>query len=282
MPTNILSSSRRLRRKKILTKATFAMLGIFVLLALIIVFFYIPKFRIKNISVEGSKILAKNDLNKEAVEFLKGKFFGILPYDNIFLIPKKPLTNFLYSRFPLIKKITINRKFPQGLFIATEERKPEALWCREDTEASEALFPLEVGFSQAPIECAFMAEDGFIFQLAPFFTGDIFLKFFDQRKTPASVGKSVMDAAGFNKLISFIGKLKEKDFSIADIILKDGDIYEIVLQEGWRIILNNANDPDITSANLELVLGETVKEKRPKLDYIDIRFGNKIFYKLKT
>ena len=40
-------------------------------------------------------------------------------------------------------------------------------------------------------------------------------------------------------------------------------------------------NPDQTFGNLELVLDQDIKEKRPNLDYIDLRFGKKVFYMLK-
>jgi hypothetical protein len=75
--------------------------------------------------------------------------------------------------------------------------------------------------------------------------------------------------------------LKENGFDISKIILKDAGIREVYLKEGWYILLNDKNEPDQTFSNLELVLDQEIKEKRPKLDYIDLRFGKKVFYKLK-
>ena len=75
--------------------------------------------------------------------------------------------------------------------------------------------------------------------------------------------------------------MEDKNFNAISVVLKDGDIYEIYLKEGWYVILNNENEPESSFNNLELVLGETVKEKRSKLEYVDLRFGNKVFFKLK-
>lgn len=279
MRNDIIASSKRIRRKQILTKAVLATLGIFVLLSSIVAFFYIPKFRIKNIGIEGLMILEKESLQSGIFNFLKNKFFGILPYDNIFILPKEKLTSFISRKFPPLKKVSVSRDFPQGVFILVEERKPESLWCRgEKSSVIQTELALR-SFSEGG--CAFMDENGFIFQAAPFFSGDIFLKFFDQRKEPADVGRNIMSGGEFIKLFSFYKKMKEKNFDVVSIDLKDGDIYEIFLKDGWYIILNNQNELEESFNNLELVLKETIKEKMPELEYIDLRFGNKVFYKLK-
>lgn len=280
MRNDAIVSSKKIRRRQVFFKAGLATAGIFVLLSSIVAFFYIPKFRIKNISVDGLLVLGKEELQPDISGFLKNKFFGILPYDNIFILPKEKLISFISGEFPPLKKISIDRDFTQGIFVLVEERKPGFLWCREYMEVRP---PLEVEPPQFPqaADCAFMDENGFIFQTAPFFAGNIFLKFFDRREESADVGKNMLSGGEFAKLSSFYKKMSDKNFRIASIDLKDGDIYEIFLGEGWYVILNNKNEPEDSFNNLELVLNETVKEKRPQLEYIDLRFGNKVYFKYK-
>jgi hypothetical protein len=68
---------------------------------------------------------------------------------------------------------------------------------------------------------------------------------------------------------------------VAKIILKDGWQYEIYLKESWYILLNDKNESNLSFSNLQLVLDGTIKEKRPTLEYVDLRSGNKVFYKYK-
>ena len=65
------------------------------------------------------------------------------------------------------------------------------------------------------------------------------------------------------------------------MILKKENIYEFYTQEGWKIILNDKNEPRSAYLNLITALDANIKDKRAKLDYIDLRLGNKIYFKYK-
>ncbi len=275
MPIDILASSRSARRKKLFLKASFLLLGLFLFIGGIIIFLNIPKFRIRDISVEGAVMLNQTQFQAEISNLLRGKFFRIIPYDNIFILPKKKISANLLQKFPLIKNVSLKNNFSRQLVVVVDERKPEALWCLSSISASTS--------PAAPISdsCAFIDERGFIFQQAPTFSGVIFPKFFDERQQPADIGKEMIPDAEFQKLLSFSELLLKKDINVIKIILKDDETYEVYLKEGWYILLNSKNEPNPTFNNLELILDATIKEKRPQLEYIDLRFGNKVFYKLK-
>ncbi|MDA2921851.1 hypothetical protein MYX07_01145 [Patescibacteria group bacterium AH-259-L07] len=65
-------------------------------------------------------------------------------------------------------------------------------------------------------------------------------------------------------------------------IAEEGDIYEIEMTttEGWQIFINSEVDFTKQLSNLELILKGKISQ-RELLQYIDLRFGKKIFYKLK-
>ena len=253
-------------------KAVLILLYVFVLLGGGVAPFYIPKFRVAEISIGGLSSLNQEDLREEISGVLNGKFYGIFPYDNILMVPREKIIAVLLEKFSLLKSVSINREFPQSLSVIAEERKVEALWC-----------PGAVLTSTIPsaAECAFVDAEGFIFQPAPLFSGMIFLKFFDGRTELPAIGKEMLAEGEFRKLTALKDKLDGKNLYIAKIILKDAEIYEIYLNEGWYILFNSKNEAEQTFGNLELVLGATIKEKRPELDYVDLRFGKKVFFKLR-
>ncbi len=281
MAGDILASSRQLRRKRRAIKVSLILFCIFLFAGIVIGFFNLRKFRIQQISIEGAIGLDQEQIKGETLNFLKGKYLKLFPYDNIFILPEMKLTADLLETFPLLKKIAVGRDFPQKISIAVEERKAEALWCAGSDSASIPASATSTLDSLPKESCVFADSDGFIFQPAPNFSGAIFLKFFDEREQPSAIGKMIMNSPEFKKLSSFAGLLKENGFDVSKIILKDAGIYEVHLKEGWYILLNDKNEPDQTFGNLELVLDQEIKEKRPNLDYIDLRFGQKVFYKFK-
>ena len=61
--------------------------------------------------------------------------------------------------------------------------------------------------------------------------------------------------------------------------------YEIAIEGGGRIIVNPAKDLAVALENLRVLLTQSELSKNQDfplaLDYIDLRYGNKVFYKLR-
>ncbi len=284
MPVDILISSRRARRKRLILKAVFYLLGFLIFTAGIVAFFYIPKFRINEISVKGIEVLDEKQFKGEIANLLNGKLYRIIPYNNIFIIPTAKITAELLQKFPILKRIAVIRNFSQKLSIEIEERKPEAIWCltfANDLIATSTVFTTSSSPSLGRDSCAFVDEKGFIFGPAPIFSGTIFPKFFDKRGQSSVIGKEMISDAEFEKLRAFKDLLGKNDINVAKIILMDEGIYEVYSKEGWYILLNAKNEPNPSFNNLKLVLDAQIKEKRAELEYIDLRFDKKVFYKLK-
>jgi len=53
-----------------------------------------------------------------------------------------------------------------------------------------------------------------------------------------------------------------------------------VTTEGWEILFNPQAEIDDQVRYLDIVLREKVKTDRPKLQYVDVRFENRIYFKL--
>lgn len=268
----ILRASRRARRKKLYLKAILILLFFCVFLGGIVALFCLPRFKVAAISFVGLDSLKEEDLKREISRVLGGKFYGILPYENILMVPCRKVSSVLLEKFPLLRSVSVIREFPRTLLVKAEEREAEALWCPGISSTSTA-------FGEG--ECAYVDSEGFIFRPAPVFSGTIFLRFFDERNEPSAVGREILDRMEFGKLAVLIVKMTGKDLDVTKVILKEDGVYEMYFGEGWYVLLNDKNEPEEAFSNLELVLSTTIKEKRPQLDYIDLRFGKKVFFKLK-
>lgn len=263
-------------------KAGFLFLFILIFIGLIVGFFYLPQFRIKEISIKSNDndAVGQQQLVREVKNAIAGKFFGIFPADNFFILPKGKIIANILNKSLLFKNVSIDKIFPQKISIDIETRKPEALWCLDKMATSTNLAdPALRSFSEGG--CAFVDDDGFIFKLAPDFSGPIFLKFFDERPAAPEIGKNMLLTDQFKNLIIFKNLLAGRDINIQKINLKEDGIFELYASEGWYLILSEKNEPTPSLNNLELILDGTIKDQRPNLEYIDLRFGNKVFYKLK-
>jgi len=261
---DILGSSKKLRRKRIIKKLVLVFLLLLFVFSCVTAFFYIPYLRVKKISLEGNSSLSTEKILGEVSDYLRGKFFRIFPRDNILLLSKEAIISNLLSKFPRIEEVSLAKNFPDCITVGIKERQQEAILCINDSPPAGG--------------CAFIDENGYVFERAPYFSGDVYLKFFDER---GEAQNQLLSEEQFKKLIEFKNLVSRENIKISKIILKKEGIYKADISEGWYILLNEQNEPKISYENLKITLDSKIKENRQNLEYIDLHFGNKVFYKFK-
>jgi hypothetical protein len=261
---DILRTSRRLKKKRFFKKLSFFLLTPLFIFVSLIALFYIPYFKIKKISLEGNSSVDSEKIMANVSNYLAGKEFKIFPQDNFLILSKKEIVASLLKEFPRLKEVSLNKNFPDTISIKVKERNNEALFC----------------FSNKDEGCAFIDEDGFVFDKAPYFSSGVYLTFLEEATSAWKSSFQVIPEEQFKKLIDFKNLLAEENIKILQIIIKKEENYELQTNEKWRILLNEKNEAQITYQNLKLTLDQ-IKDKRKNLDYIDLRFGNKVFYKFK-
>lgn len=263
MRRQILEASRKRKEKKRNLKIILACFLFVLFVVGAVSLFYISKFRIKEITITGNEIVEKEKILSLAQESIKGKIFYIFPKDNIFLISKDEIKNSLLNNFLRIKSVSVFKDLPNTLLVKIEERNPVSLYCKENN-------------------CAFINEDGLVFEEAPFFSGSLFVKFFDEREgNNFLVKKQILETEQYKNLIEFCRLALRDDIRISEITLKKEGLYQLNTTEGWYIMFNERNQLDIAIENLRITLENQIKDERSSLEYIDLRLENKVFYKFK-
>ena len=264
MRRDFLASSRKLRRKRLILKAVVVGVIFIAVFAGIIAFFRIPYLQVEKIEISGNSLIDGDDLIETVKAKLEGKYFGLFPKTNIFIIPKGKILAEIPQELKRIKNISIEKKYFSAIAVKIEERSNAALYCETEN-------------------CAYADENGFVFEKAPYFSGAVFLKLIDQRWPDRSVedfmGSNLIDESEFKKILEFAGLSAKIGNGITEVVLKNENIYEFYTKEGWKIILNDKNEPKSAYLNLITALDANIKDKRTKLDYIDLRLGNKIYFK---
>ncbi|PJE73670.1 MAG: hypothetical protein COV02_01300 [Candidatus Terrybacteria bacterium CG10_big_fil_rev_8_21_14_0_10_41_10] len=266
----ILARSRKIRRRKGFFKALLGMLVFSVLFAGVTWFFHLDFFTIKNVYVRGVETIDEKEIKYKTINNLGGLYFWLLPKDNVFLVSKDNISAKLLNSFARAKSIKVGRNLPDGLDVEVKERINTALSCKSEV-------------------CAYIDEDGFVFERAIAFDGKEFLKFFDEREDSffagssisPRVGENILDKEEFEKLMRFAETFASEKFSVESVHIKENGSYFINTNEGWNIILNKQTDIASARENLVISLNGEIKDKRVNLNYIDLRFGNKIFYKFR-
>ena len=256
---DFLASSRKLRRKRLVLKAVVVGVIFSAVFTAIVAFFRVPYFQVEKIEISGNILIDGDNLIEEIKAKLEGRYFGLFPKANIFIIPKNKILAETPAKFRRIKNITLDKKYFGGIAVKIEERSNAALYCETEN-------------------CAYADENGFVFEKAPYFSGAVFLKLVDQRNSGKamedSLGSNLVDENEFKKILEFAGLAAKTGGGITEVFLKKENIYEFYVKEGWKIILNDKNEPKSAHLNLITALEANIKAKRAKLDYIVLRLGN--------
>ncbi|MBU0999140.1 hypothetical protein KKG24_02415 [Patescibacteria group bacterium] len=281
MKRDVLNSPRLLelkrhRRRIILIKFFIFILGLIVFCILLL---YLSNLDVLNIS--KVEILNKNTTDMEAIkkmaeEQIAGKYLGLFPKTNIFFYPKNAIKSKLQEKFKKLKNINLSIKNNKILEISSEERIAKYTWCG-------VVRPASYTNDQ---KCYFMDEDGYIFDEAPYFSGEVYFKFYGIQSESYFFKQNFKQLIIFKDILLKLG-LKPVSLDITDI----GDV-EIFLMKGTssalapepKIIFKIDADFQNIIENLETALNteplkSKFKNKYSSFLYIDLRFENKVYDK---
>jgi len=274
--SNVLNSPRLLelkrgRRRFFLFKTFLYIFALFVIFASLAYISRIPVLNIKGIEVIGSKIVDADEVKAIIEEEISGNYVWFFPKKNILYYPKNNIEKELFDKFKGLQNVSFKLDNSKILNISLTEREGKYVWCGED-------------LSKIKSECSFMDTSGYVFSVAPYFSGDVYFKFFGE------LSGDYFSRDIFEKIISFKDALTNMGFKSISLYVKGDEDIEIYLNSNIlppnspKIILRKDFDLEKISINLQTALDteplkSNLKKEQSSLQYIDLRFGNKIYYK---
>jgi hypothetical protein len=236
----------------------------------------IEALQIKSIIVKGNKVLTKEEVGKFAETALSGKYFHAFPKTNIFLYPKKTVEKGLFRAFPRIASVSADLDTERIFTISLTEREPFALWCgKEMAEVSS-----EDG-------CYYLDDKGFVFANAPHFSGNAYFEFYGKGILPDTdpPGHDFLPAVSYRRILKIKERLESFGVNPVKIAVLDDGSAEFTEKSGYRVRFNIDEDISSLESNMQAVFhssswGDAVRSG--SLEYLDFRFGNKVYYKYKS
>ena len=290
---DVLNSPRLLkldkkRRKIFLKKFSIFMLGLLVILFCLAYISRIKKLNISEIKISGNKIIDTQTI-KEAVEKkISEKYLWFFPKTNIFFYPKNDIKNELSDEFKRLKDIELSVGEGGVLHVSLIERKALYTWCGEKIDlGDELVFENEILINK----CYFLDESGYIFDEAPYFSGEVYFKFYGKLEAGSPPG-SFFSETNFMNLISLKETLENMKLKPVALYIMDNGTTKIYLSNesplsmGPEIIFKSDADFQKVTENLQAALAteplqSNFKNKYSSLLYIDLQFGNKVYYKFR-
>lgn len=220
-------------------------------------------FKAESVNVGGGHRLSEEKLlGALELEILKkSKIKSFLGRENMLFWKKNDVLE-AAGKIPLIAEMNFQKDyFGKKITMEIRERKGIGVWC--------------LAFSG---KCFWFDEEGTIISEAPKTEGFLILKIDDYTKRPLEIGEKAMNKEFVDNFLGVIGSLRQLSLGSREVRVDD-----LSLQE-FRVALQNGPDLLFSFRFYPEFLGNTVaflknKGDFSKLDYVDFRVENRVYYR---
>lgn len=234
---------------------------------------YLPQYTINTVEIVGVQTVPRSLVARYVDTQLNTGTRSFFARNNIFLFDTSALARNIVGFFPRIKSAKVSRAslIATAITVMVQERQEFAQWCTDT-------------------RCYSMDDTGFIFAQADPKSDMESATSTEQRSmfsggfatTSNPIGQ-VFAPGHLPGIIAFFDQLGQAGLSPVGATVDDyGSDFTAHLTEGFDIKASFGQDPDALVRDLQLILGsDTLKDKQADIQYIDLRFGDRTYYKLK-
>ncbi|MDP2651349.1 MAG: hypothetical protein Q8O98_02025 [bacterium] len=260
------------RRQVRKVRAIVALILLLILLGALTYLSHLERLLIDDVKYYGNVVTKDEEVSRIVEEHLSGKYLWLFPRANAFLYPKRSIEHSLLSGIPRLESLDLELNGLNTLNVTLRERVPKALYCEDITDIT------------MPTGCYFLDSNGYIFSKAPAFSGAVYFIYSNTTALERPLDKQYLSQKEFLPIARFIEKLVELGVRPRAFI-KTGDEYHLVLNGSGKVMWKADEDINSVALNLEAFLYDEViaaeEDFLEQILYIDLRFRNKVFYKLK-
>jgi len=260
----------RVRRRRRIMRTVLAWGVLLFLIALILIgLSWLPQLRLRDVSVVGTQTIASTTIAQIMEQELARTYWYVLPRSNVLLYPKESIADMLLMQFSPLKKVTVDFENFHTLRVVVEERTPAALWCGEEPHR------------ETP--CTFLDQAGVAYAQAPEYSQGVYVRYFGPlaTTTPPQYARGAFES--LHALVAALGEKTGGDRVDTVAITSDRDV-KVALLSGCEIIFALGQDSATVVNHFILALSSSVfaDHSLSEFEYIDLRYGNKLYYKLKN
>ncbi len=230
-----------------------------------------PEVTITTVSVKGTEVADADEIKTRTEHAITGTYFFLFPKANIFLYPEDTIAKTILASDTRIKSADISHNGNEIIIIV--EHTPTYLWCDTtgDKDANEN--------TNADEKCFFANDEGYVFAEAPSFSGHVYITLrgplYGEGVDPR--GKRYLPIEQFTKISEFISLLSGQNITAQSVRAMGSGDYAVNVKDGTEVRFSIAQDAGRLAENLQSATAALADTKLP--EYIDLRFGNKVFYK---
>lgn len=265
LPESRLRARKRKRRIRITLIVAGGILGA---CALLVGASYLPFLQIQAVAVSGAHTISSSTLEAFVQERLVGRYYWMLPKSNMLLYPKQRIAEDLRRSYPVLASVDVHLS-PGTVFqtvaVDVVEREPRALWC-------------------SGAACYFMDENGVVYGEAPTFSAPVYVSYFGA--TPGDLPKQFLAPDTFIALSALVDAIAQKlpQEQVSGVTVDANGDVRMGFASGFALqyALKDAGGDIFERFTLALTAEPFTSHPLASFEYLDLRFGDKLYYKLKT
>lgn len=238
-------------------------------IAAAIFFLWRPAWQIRHVMIQGLHAVPESAIRENVARSIAGAYGWVIPRGSIIAARTGAIGDQIKKEFPAVREVAVARRFPDALDVSVTERSLWSIFCSDLKIAARS--------------CVAIDESGYAYASSPEVTGALLLRVRSDG-ADVSVGSFAVEHGVVDRMRTLANGLPAAAGSAPlNFELRTELPSEIraFMPEGYRIIFRRDDDAARSLAILKKVLDEEIGGKRKRLDYIDLRFGNKVFYKMK-
>lgn len=251
----------------------------------------LPAVTIDTVEVVGVVSMSPSAVASSTHNYLSGRYWFTVPRANILFYPKHPITDDILRAYPRSESVEVKFKNFHTITVAVVEREAVALWCRP------VLAP-EVRLGEKWDDCYLLDKNAFVFdRFDPSLVSSpdvmryiassrspVFVKFYGGFSESDVVGQTYSSVKNFHDLLSLATRVAPLGVTVLSYRERPDHDLDVELLGGAHLVINREPEVSVIADNLRAIISELNfgnAEGLNKIDYIDMRFGNKLFYKHK-
>lgn len=241
----------------------------------------LPLLRFSDVHVAGLQTLSSEEVMGAVRADLAGTYFFLIPRDSYFFVSGAYLEERLKKQFSRIAEVAVKKTTGQPLSVTITERSVWGIVCEKANSVggSQEVLPVQEKKTDA---CFYIDRSGTAFEDVSSFAGSLFPVIY--KEEPGMLGQIAVapaDVEFFESSRDFLHLASGLSlFSMESQKTSPNDMH-LYLKEGWELIVPRDKSPEEWTHVLDVLLSGEIKDRKKDLLYVDLRFGNKVFYKFR-